>query len=707
MVIPLAPPEASGLADAGTLPAVTGLIGVVELALLATVVGIVALAGRRALAQRLLALALAALLAQNAVAFLAGLGVLDRGFYLHRGALLVAAGAAVAFAWHFPAPPAPRSWTRAALLLAGAHVALGAALWWGARHALYPDWPAALAPQTVWVRLFIYEGLVAQQVLLAATIVARGRDLPGGAARGIVAIACAAALGAFSLGAAGAEAVLDATGLVPGAFFLPAFYATLAGPTGLPLVLLAAGMLGAVALAAWCAQQGWWVPAVVLGASALFNALRFPTGFPLNLHFVALAAPVLVLHALGRHGAFGVALPPRAWTALAALQGATVFLVVAGLVAVGTGDAFAQSVAVLAGLGLGALAAWAVLPAGHALLGAAASPSADRLAAYRRALEAEAEAGAPAAAAAAKLRGLRAELGLSDRDHAVLDHAVRAARDGGPVKVTLEPGATVLGRYRIERLLGEGSAGRTFLAQDTAVNRKVVLKALRADASEDPSVLREARALAALQHPHVVTLYDVERVGDQVFIVMEHLAGGSLAARLSRGPLPAQAFRQVGLGVLDALAAIHGAGLVHRDVKPSNILLTAAGEPKVADFGIAQLPGAEATIAGARGAPLGTLRFMSPEQARGMRATPRSDLYSAGAALYEALTGQPWLEPRAGETAADLQLRAAFPPGKRGPAGVPAALRPWFAKALHPEPEKRFASAAAMRVALERALAAR
>jgi serine/threonine-protein kinase len=187
-------------------------------------------------------------------------------------------------------------------------------------------------------------------------------------------------------------------------------------------------------------------------------------------------------------------------------------------------------------------------------------------------------------------------------------------------------------------------------------------------------------------------------------LLMEFVEGGSLADRLRRGPLDDAEFARLARGLLLALEAVHAAGTVHRDVKPSNVLLTREGEAKLSDFGIARLPGLETTV-GPSGAVVGTVRYMSPEQARGHRVTQRSDLFSAAATLFEARSGKPYLEPKPGESAAELQVRAGYAkPFRQAVAGRPA-VRAWFAKALHPDPAERFASAAQMRGALEEALA--
>jgi hypothetical protein len=311
----------------------------------------------------------------------------------------------------------------------------------------------------------------------------------------------------------------------------------------------------------------------------------------------------------------------------------------------------------------------------------------------------------------ALLASLRRQLGISDQQHAVLLYALRRQ---GPAAAAprgergLRPGEHFLDRYRVVRELGRGGNGTAYLAEDEHVRRQVVIKHL-AGAGRSGNVaalLREARAVAAIRHPNVVTLYDVQQISDEAFIIMEHVEGGSLRDLLRTGPLPAADFRRVADGILAALAAVHAAGLVHRDVKPGNVLLHRDGTPKLADFGIAHLPGFETTLGGRDpGTALGSVAYMSPEQALGRTVASASDLYSAAATLYEAYTGIPYLKPQKGESAVELQMRAAMVEGFDKPLDPPA-LRAWFARALQPRPEDRFADAASMQRALQEALAA-
>ncbi len=261
-------------------------------------------------------------------------------------------------------------------------------------------------------------------------------------------------------------------------------------------------------------------------------------------------------------------------------------------------------------------------------------------------------------------------------------------------------------KYRVVHALGQGSFGTAYLAEDLDAQRNVVLKvphpgATGAQGAAD--LRREARALAAVDHANVLRLHAVERLDGRPVLVVEHAGGGSLADRLSDGPLPPQEFPQVALGLLDGLAALHDAGLLHRDLKPANILLDGHGNPKVADLGIARDPRADATVT-TDASPVGTVRYMAPEQARGEAATVCSDIYGAAALIYEAATGEPYVRHRVHHNLQQQLDRVA----KLGPfdrrLGRWDHLRPWFENALHPAPEHRFATAAEAQQALKRIL---
>ncbi len=292
----------------------------------------------------------------------------------------------------------------------------------------------------------------------------------------------------------------------------------------------------------------------------------------------------------------------------------------------------------------------------------------------------------------ALLGRLRNELGISERDHAVLAFAMRA---GTPAS-ELDPALPT--RYRILRLLGAGSFGRAYLAQDAELSREVVVKVIP---SRGLDVAAEARRLAAVRHPNIVTIHDIVRAGDDVGLVMEFVEGGSLKARLEQGPLTPAELRLVADGLLRALEVVHAAGIIHRDIKPANVLLAADGSAKLADFGVAREASPDATMAdGTEPSSTGTPRYMSPEQAKGLRATARSDLYAAGLTLFEAAVGEAYFAPHPNESAVEMRRRAARPPlPETRVAAAREELRGWLARALHADPTQRFASATEMREA--------
>jgi predicted Ser/Thr protein kinase len=307
----------------------------------------------------------------------------------------------------------------------------------------------------------------------------------------------------------------------------------------------------------------------------------------------------------------------------------------------------------------------------------------------------------------AVLRALRAKLAISDREHAVMEAGVRASF--GKPSDGVAAGQTFLRRYRVERLLGEGGFGRTFLAHDEQVGRKVVLKAARvADAHEAKRLLREARVVARLHHPSVVTVFDVEQVAGDVFLVMEYVEGGSLQDRLRSGPLAWPEAAAVLDGLLAGLEAAHAKGILHRDLKPANILLTLDGRAKLADFGIARGPAGTGTVTGLStdGRQPGSVPYMSPEQVRGKTLDARSDLYSLGVVGYEMVAGQPYLNLR-GRDEFDVRLAILEEAPKLPLAGVPSAANEMLAELLAKEPAKRPPTAADVRRRLAQVTPAR
>ncbi len=252
--------------------------------------------------------------------------------------------------------------------------------------------------------------------------------------------------------------------------------------------------------------------------------------------------------------------------------------------------------------------------------------------------------------------------------------------------------------YRITRSLGAGGMGEVYLAEDERLGRHVALKFLPRADSSDPErrerLRREARALAALSHPGIAAIYALEEHGDRLFLVMEFIEGETLAQRLERRPLPVDELIERGRVLADALAHAHGRGVVHRDVKPSNILITPEGATKLADFGLALHEGD--TRLTAEGSTAGTAEHMSPEQTRGEPLDKRSDLFSLGVVLYEALTGKrPFSRPTLEATFHAIRSEQPEPPTALR-SGIPLELERIIMKCIRKEPAERYQHAEEM-----------
>ena len=275
--------------------------------------------------------------------------------------------------------------------------------------------------------------------------------------------------------------------------------------------------------------------------------------------------------------------------------------------------------------------------------------------------------------------------------------------------------------YRIVRKLGAGGMGVVYEAEDTRLARHVALKFLSKDIEQDRYALerfqQEARAASALNHPNICTIYAIEECDGQHFIAMELLEGQSLNEKINGHPLPVDKIIDIGIQITDALDVAHSKGIVHRDLKPANIFITTRGQAKILDFGLAKLTydrrtvvetvaGEAVTIAPPHltmpGTAVGTIAYMSPEQARGEELDGRSDLFSLGAIFYEMATGR---IPFEGNTSAvifqGILDRNPRPPIELNPT-VPFKLEEIISKALEKDVELRYQSAAEIRSDLRR-----
>ncbi len=264
------------------------------------------------------------------------------------------------------------------------------------------------------------------------------------------------------------------------------------------------------------------------------------------------------------------------------------------------------------------------------------------------------------------------------------------------------------GRYRIQSEIGRGSMGVVYKARDPEIDRTIALKVLRHDRIGDEDMVRrffrEAKAAGRLSHPSIVVVYDVGQDHGTVFIAMELVQGQGLEKVMKAGPVePKKALefcRQVAL----ALDYAHKQGIVHRDVKPSNIIVTPSGGVKITDFGIARIQDASTSEQTQIGSILGTPAYMSPEQVRGERVDGRSDLFSLGTILYEMLAGQ---KPFKGANMVEIfqAISGSEPPVLAAPDHViPEELKMVVRKALEKNPEDRFQSGSELAGALEKCM---
>jgi eukaryotic-like serine/threonine-protein kinase len=281
--------------------------------------------------------------------------------------------------------------------------------------------------------------------------------------------------------------------------------------------------------------------------------------------------------------------------------------------------------------------------------------------------------------------------------------------------MALQPGAT-LGPYEIVSLLGAGGMGEVYRARDPRLNREVAIKVLPADRVGDEDrrrrFVQEAHAASALNHPHIITIYEIESANGNDFIVMEYVRGKSLDAVIPRHGMRLGEALRIAIPVADALTAAHARGIIHRDLKPANVIVGSDGAVKVLDFGLAKLIGREdadeadlthtADMAlSALGTIAGTAAYMAPEQATGGTVDARSDIFSFGAMLYEMVTGSRAFPGASTVETLTAVIRAQPTPPRAVVAAIPGDLEKVILRCLRKDPQRRYQHIADVKVALD------
>lgn len=260
-----------------------------------------------------------------------------------------------------------------------------------------------------------------------------------------------------------------------------------------------------------------------------------------------------------------------------------------------------------------------------------------------------------------------------------------------------QPTFTHFGRYRVTRELGRGAMGVVYEAEDESLQRKLAIKTMllsddgQERAQQEARFRQEAKAAAGLNHPNIVTIYELGREGDWLYIAMELVMGVELRELMGQGRLPLRTAVQLAAQIASGLAAAHARGIVHRDVKPSNIMVLSNNHAKIMDFGIARMQVSD--VKTQTGLMMGSPKYMAPEQVEGQLVDHRSDIFSLGSVLYEMVAGVP---PFQGSDIAPLLfdiVRAAPTPASRLNPAIPPALEAVLATAMRKDPAERYQDA--------------